>query len=172
MKRTPLKRTKGLSRGEGLKRGDSQLKRTQIKGRSDKRAKFMRETRAPAVAELREQGITCKVSPILEAAGLGGYGCTGLVTGLHERRKRSSGGSLINPCNLIPACSWCNGLIEDEPELIRTYTGTSLVVREGDEEWDALGARNDRISDDADVESPPARTREPSSSSDPDDAAS
>ena len=50
----------------------------------------------------------------------------------------------MNPNNLIPACNWSNGFVEDQPALIRDLFGQVLVVREGDEDWERLGARNDR----------------------------
>lgn len=131
----PLKRTSTISSGQ----------RAPLRSRSAKRSKVMRETRAPQVRELIESGVRCQVSPILERAGIRLLRCGGQITGLHERRKRSSGGSLVNPENTIPACSWCNGFIEDEPELVRELTGTALVVREGDPEWGDLGSRNDRF---------------------------
>jgi hypothetical protein len=80
---------------------------------------------------------------MFEEAGLE-IRCAGRIQGLHERRKRSAGGSLVNPENLIPACNWSNGFVEDQPALIRDLFGQALVVREGDEDWERLGARNDR----------------------------
>jgi len=87
-------------------------------------------------------GRRCEVGPILAAAGIPNPNCTGEIEGLHERRKRSSGGSLINLKNLVPSCNSCNGRIEDEPEM-RILCGAALVLREGDEEWDEVGARQD-----------------------------
>jgi len=127
-----------------LKRGDSQLKRTPLKQRSDRRSGFMKETRAPLVGDLVARGVRCEIGPLLDQVGLGG-GCGGKISGLHERRKRSSGGSLTNPANLIPACSWCNGQVEDQAGPIRDLTGDMLVVREGDPEWESLSARLDRF---------------------------
>ena len=100
----------------------------------------MRAERAPAVRALVEAGEPCRIGPLLAEAGLE-PSCSGRVSGLHERRKRSAGGSLTNPENLIPACDWCNGWIEDEPGLARDLFGSVLVVREGDDEWERLGRR-------------------------------
>lgn len=66
--------------------------------------------------------------------------CQGHATGLHERRKRSSQGSLVNPANLVPACNIGNGWVEDWP--IQAHR-LGLVVRPGDDEWFALAASND-----------------------------
>lgn len=107
----------------------------------------MRDVRAPAVAELVAAGERCRIGPMLDSAGVTPNPCTGNVQGLHERRKRSAGGSLKNPANLIPACNGCNGWIEDHPEDARERFGVRLVVREGDFEWDLLSVRTDRFKD-------------------------
>lgn len=109
----------------------------------------MRDERAPLVRRLVEAGVTCEISPILEELGLE-HQCQRQISGMHERRKSGAGGSRVHPDNLIPACSWCNGFIEDavgdepgEPryEIEHSY----LVVREKDRaEWDRLSKRHDR----------------------------
>lgn len=66
-------------------------------------------------------------------------GCTVWPSGLHHVRKRSAAGALMNPANVLASCSACNaGWVEDNPLLAHE---AGLVVREGDPEWDALGAR-------------------------------
>jgi hypothetical protein len=121
------------------------LRRTgRLRSRSEERATLMREQRAPEVERLRQTGGTCLIGPLLRGAGID-IGCRGAVEGLHERRKRSAGGSLVNKQNLIPACNRCNGWIEDEPAAARDLFGTALVVREGDPEWLELGRRKDRL---------------------------
>lgn len=142
-RRTPLRSNTPLKRSE-LERGSGGLKRTPLRQRSVKRAGFMREVRAPAVAELVAAGEPCRIGPVLADEGLGPV-CRGVVEGLHERRKRSAGGSLTNPENLIPACNACNGWVEDYPKLAREVFGSVLVVREGDAEWDSLGWRADEL---------------------------
>lgn len=62
--------------------------------------------------------------------------CRGEVSGLHELRKRSSQGSVTNLANLMPACSFHNGWVEDNPNLAYRL---GLVVREGDPTWWMLG---------------------------------
>lgn len=136
-RRTPLKRTGFKNRGQGLKRTG------RVKPRSDRNVaegaerKEIRTTAAPA---------RCTIGPVLAELGVAG-GCDGRgrVEGLHERRKASSGGSKVNEANLMPACNRCNSLIECEPKLVRERTGTLLVVREGDPEWEQLGRRHDRF---------------------------
>jgi hypothetical protein len=63
--------------------------------------------------------------------------CNHRTAGKHERRKRSSQGSLTHPENLMDCCSPCNSAIEDHPRIARML---GLVVRPGDPEWDELGA--------------------------------
>jgi hypothetical protein len=133
MKRSEIKRgTKGLARGG------------ELASRSTKRSKLMRTVRAPAVSDMVEAGVQCQVGIILAAAGLASR-CTLTVQGLHERRKRSSAGSLVNPDNLLGSCNRCNDRCEEEPALVRRLTGTQLIVREGDDEWESLGSRHDRM---------------------------
>lgn len=130
-----------MKRSGPLRRG-APLKRTRLAARSAKRADLYAEDRRPRIERIVASGVECLIGPLLAETGWGG--CSGGVEGLHERRKRSAGGSLVNPENLIPACNACNGFIEDHPEVARGF-GTALVVREGDEEWDSLGARADRF---------------------------
>lgn len=105
----------------------------------------MAEERSPLVRRLVEAGVTCEISPVLASLGID-HRCTHQIGGMHERRKSSAGGSRTNPANLIPACNACNGQIEDavgeERELIEN---SILVVREGDDEWELLSKRRDRI---------------------------
>lgn len=103
----------------------------------------MANDRRPRIERLVAAGLGCLIGPLLDDAGLEPE-CARRIEGLHERRKRSAGGSLVNGENLIPACNWCNGWIEDNPAAARDLFGTALVVREGDLEWEALGARADR----------------------------
>lgn len=67
---------------------------------------------------------------------IGVGGCQGVPSGLHERRKRSSGGSLTVLANLLTACSPCNLWVEDHPEVAHLL---GLVVRPGDHEWFMCG---------------------------------
>ncbi|MBP7629495.1 MAG: hypothetical protein KA758_03510 [Acidimicrobiales bacterium] len=114
-----------------------------MKQRSEKRAEHMKNERIPAVQAAAPGG--CRICPELERLGLSiGGRCPG-VQGIHERRKSGSGGSRVNPDNLIPCCNRSNGFIEDQPELVRVMFGAMFVVREGDEEWSTLSKRNDRM---------------------------
>lgn len=86
--------------------------------------------RRPMVASV--QGQACEVQSEV---------CTGRATTLHEKRKRSSNGSIINPANLVAICDRCNSWAECEPLKARR---AGWVVREGDPEWEFLGRKNDR----------------------------
>jgi len=115
--------------------------KTPLKHRSEKRAKFMQEERIPLIESLVKLGVTCEVSPTLRAAGIAAASrCRGRLEGLHEIRKRTSGGSLTNPKNLVPSCNVCNGWIEDNPTEAHNRR---LVARPGDEDWDELGSDAD-----------------------------
>lgn len=136
----PLKRKTPLKSNSTLG-GNSGLKRTPLKQRSAQRSKVMKEDRVPLITALIEAGFSCEISPVLEHYGCDdSKHCRGKIEGLHELRKRSAGGSLVNRQNLIPACNWCNSWVEDNPLLAHEW---GLVVREGDPEWERLGKRND-----------------------------
>lgn len=130
MKRTQLKRT------------EWNPQRRKIPARSKKRQVHMATERAPLVRSYVESGGTCEVCPLLRRAGIPTR--CGPIGGMHERRKSSSGGSRVNRRNLLAACNWSNGFIEDEPELVRQELGPMLVLRERDAEWPEMSKRNDR----------------------------
>jgi len=98
--------------------------------------------RIPRLLRIKNSGVECLICPLLMEEGIPIL-CARQIQGLHERRKRSAGGSLVNPMNLIPACNWGNGYIENNPAQIRELFGSILVVREGDAEWEGLSSRND-----------------------------
>ena len=105
----------------------------------------MREERAPLVRRMNEEGVPCGICPSLAEAGVEVH-CFGEIGGMHERRKSGAGGSRVNPKNLIPACNWGNGWIEDQPKLARELFGSKFVLRDEDrEEWEEMSKRNDRI---------------------------
>jgi hypothetical protein len=93
------------------------------------------------VKDMIAKGVKCELGPVLKLAGVPeAKSCRKKVEGIHERRKRSSGGSLTNPQNLMGACNICNEIVERNKELSRSL---GLVVRPGDPEWDSLGGRSD-----------------------------
>lgn len=157
-RKTPMRRD-----GEGARRfanTRSELKRSPIEGgaalsrtgrikpRSDKREAIYSTERRPYIQSLAAAGVRCEIGPILAELGIRGQ-CTGRLEGLHERRKRSAGGSLVNRLNLVPACNGCNGYLEDAVGEDRAAIEgcDALVVRPGHPEFDRLGARADRAGD-------------------------
>ena len=118
------------------------MKRTPLKPRSKKMAKVYKDHRIPLIEELKAEGLGCEVCPILRRKGIETH-CAGEIQGIHERRKRSSAGSLIQRGNLLASCNWGNEFIEQEPALVRAKTGCALVLRSGDPEWDVMGSGND-----------------------------
>lgn len=81
--------------------------------------------------------VPCAAGELLRQQGVAG--CTGRATELHHKRKRSSGGAISNPANVVATCHTCNVYgIEDHP--IEAHAA-GLVVREDDPEWESLGAR-------------------------------
>ena len=135
-----------MKRSKGLARSRKPLPVNERPGRRD------------LLLQYRAVSTRCEVGPILDAglascraAGapvphdVAHHRCTGHMGGLHERRKAKAAGSLSNPANLLRACNLCNGLIESEAGWVRQWTGTALVVREGDPEWADLSSRLDRF---------------------------
>lgn len=117
MKRTALNRRTPLRRGGPLR------------ARS-RRAVARATIRRRLISDLVTAGrARCELGPVIRLAVPDWSGCTGRVDGLHEIRKRSSGGSLTRLDNLRPACNPCNEWCEDHPALARTV---GLVVRPGD----------------------------------------
>ena len=89
--------------------------------------------RRQVVRDMLDRYPTCQID--------GPY-CTGRSECVHERRKRSSNGSILTYRNLVACCVRCNGWVEDYPwaaSISKTRDGRSLVVREGDPEWPQLG---------------------------------
>ena len=119
------------------------MNRKPLRKRSLKRQDFMSVDRIPRIVAIKNSGVGCLVCPLLQDEMIETK-CAGRIQGLHERRKRSAGGSLENPKNLIPSCNWGNGYIENNPAQVRELFGSILVVREGDDEWNELSIRNDR----------------------------
>lgn len=102
--------------------------------------------RSAAAREAVERRERCEVGAILRAAGLD-YGCLIVPQtwqvgwGHHHRRKASSGGSDAIGPNSLWCCPVCNGAVEDHDTEVRQATGDALIVREGDDEYAALGRR-------------------------------
>lgn len=104
---------------------------------SKKRASLQRKYVA-FVAGMLAVNDRCEVGRKILSVDSSYRGCLGRADGLHHLRKRSAQGALIDPSNTRRCCSPCNLWVEMEPE--RAHKA-GLVVREGDPDWDQLGAR-------------------------------
>lgn len=127
------------------------MRRTRIKSKSKKAAKADAAARSTRRRVIEDADGRCEVRASLADALrrdlLSDYdalvveralrACTIQAQGVHERRKRSSGGSLSTRENLMAACNRCNDWIEDRPLIARRL---GLAVRAGDPEWSKLGA--------------------------------
>lgn len=150
-RRTPLNPgTKGLAAGKPLTRGKPLAgKATLQRGGpipqiSDKRKAENAERRAlpkPTRCEIRDVLLSEGVPLALRLTDI--RECHGPLH-WHERRKRSAGGSITNPDNMMGACSAHNEFVETFPLVARLY-GARLVCREGDEAYEELGARKSRL---------------------------
>jgi hypothetical protein len=80
----------------------------------------------------------CEVGPRIRRMVVHYRGCRRQASGLHHLRKRSAGGALCEPDNVMRCCDPCNGWIEDHP---RQALELGLVVREGDRRWARLGGK-------------------------------
>lgn len=116
MKRTPLARRTPLKARGSLQRGTSTLARGQglkrtgkVAPRSDKRVAAM-EVRRPLVASLLAEFPACQVQALCRGAR---------AVDVHERLKRSRGGSITDPSHghMVTACRPCHDWTEREPAL-------------------------------------------------------
>lgn len=129
------------------------MKRSPMNRQSPKKAAEQAQRRE-LVEALQRAGLwECQIGPVLMRAMLtqandrtedeirritdGVLGCEKEPSGLHEIRKRSSGGSLTVLANLLMACSPCNLFVEDYPAIAHSL---GLVARPGDYNWFMLGA--------------------------------
>lgn len=106
-----------------------------MRNQSPQRASLQRRYRSFVAATLAVSS-TCAVGPRIRRLVVHYRGCRHRATGLHHLRKRSAGGALCDPDNVLPCCDVCNGWIEDHP---REAHRLGLVVREGDKRWARLG---------------------------------
>lgn len=126
------------------------LKRTPIRRRSTKKARTDR-ARSAFVAEMLAQSPWCEIGLTFDHALIHGEplteddwttvsralaGCQRRAVTLHELRKRSDTGSVLNEDNCLRACAPCNSWVEDHPRLAHDL---GLVIRRGDPQWASLG---------------------------------
>ena len=109
IRRTPLQPGKPLVRGGPLKKGKGLKPIGKVKQRE------IAET-GPERKDYLLTHPRCEVGAYLTANRTKGWkNCRGMAEGVHERKKRSQGGSLTDPANLLSACNVCNGWVEDNP---------------------------------------------------------
>lgn len=111
MKRTPLKRKTplraktALRSGSGLKRGEARLKAsTPLPARSKKREREDRERWAVTKPIVwKRAGGRCELASPIAQVDPAARMCSGPPE-FHETKKRSRGGSIVDPANVVLAC--------------------------------------------------------------------
>ena len=113
LRKKPLQPGKPLARGGPLKRGKGLKSIGKVKARENLYTGGIR-------SEYRMNHPHCEVGLILQSNKVKGWkNCRRYAEGVHERKKRSQGGSLTDPANLMSACNVCNGWVEDNPKEAR-----------------------------------------------------
>jgi hypothetical protein len=106
------------------------MKRSRIKPVGKRKTKEIAETQGVR-ADYRESHPWCEIGYVMTLSDVDSVkkwyrtNCTGRSECVHERKKRSAGGSLVDPVNLLAACSNCNSWVEDHPALAKSM---GLVV--------------------------------------------
>lgn len=126
----PLRRPRGVKRGgplktrKPLKAGTKRLKaKTRIAPIGRRKKREIKDTAAWRRRYLA-QSPYCEIGPVLTNHSVEND-CTRTATCLHERKKRSQGGSLTDPVNLLRSCEFCNPFLEEIPEVAH---GLGLTV--------------------------------------------
>lgn len=129
-RKTPLKRSDGSLMPTSLRATKNTLQRKPINPVSKRKIVQQDENRGERQKYLRDHP-WCEIGYVLSksrnAVANKFYlnNCTNKGTVVHERKKRSQGGSLTDPDNLMACCPFCNGFVEDRPEVSRSL---GLVV--------------------------------------------
>ena len=98
-----------------MKRGKP-LKRTPLAKRSKKRTELYKE-RIPLVKELLHERPWCEACPVFaQHDGVVSYVRKPSVD-IHELKRRSQGGSIVDRKNLLAVCRTCHRRIGDHPQL-------------------------------------------------------
>ena len=123
MRRTPLARgTKGLVTKTPLATKSPPKKGTKVNSTSKQRKqKLAAESDIRALYLINhphcEIGQAMLMSPDPKVRRYYRAICQGTADACHERKKRSAGGSTIDPVNLMSACNPCNTWVEDNPPI-------------------------------------------------------
>jgi hypothetical protein len=126
LRRSPLQRGKPLvtrtplANKSPLKPGGKKIATTSKRRRQKAAAEA--DVRAQYVADhpICEIGLAMLQSPDPDVRRHYRSTCQITAEACHERRKRSAGGSTIDPINLLSACNPCNGWVENEPDVARS----------------------------------------------------
>ena len=92
-------------------------------------AELYRHQRVPLVRDMLADWPWCELAEPIWRVDPSWRSCARYAIGLHELRKRSQGGSITDPANLLRCCGPCNSWVEDHPLLARQ---AGLVLRAGD----------------------------------------
>lgn len=98
-----------------LKRSDVGLiAKKRINPQSRKKKREIAET-AQVRQQYREEHPYCEIGIIIAYSSGTAPWCALYTQGIHERKKRSHQGSLIDPVNLMASCNACNSWVECNP---------------------------------------------------------
>ena len=141
MKRSPLKRSGKLRRSSSLRQTHGLRPGKAPKPVSDRKAAERREAHDVRFKYLRDNpwcqiGEAMAASPDPKIRQLYRKTCRGRADAIHEKQKRSAGGSISDPANFASACNPCNDLMEDEPKVARSI---GMVIWA----WEVVSDEND-----------------------------
>lgn len=137
-----------MRRGRGLASNPDKIREWQDRSRDRARERERSTPQGPNrlttdEAEVRRQVFARDGRCVLRDHGDVAGRCWGQWS-FHHRRKASDQGAYV-VANGLTLCIGHNRWVEDEPDLARDLDVTpSLVVRQGDPEWESLGKRANR----------------------------
>lgn len=111
-RRTPLVQKTPLTTKTPLKSGGSLRK---VGARKKREIAASKDVRSFYLANHSH----CEIGPLIQHKIEAYKNCTVIAQCIHERKKRSQGGSLVDTENLMASCFFCNGWVEDWPTLAR-----------------------------------------------------
>ncbi len=109
MKRSPMpQRTQPIRRVVSMRPSNDARRRGWLRAASAKRQAVMQERRKVIEALLAERGPGCEARLV---------GCDGRAVDCHEVLRRSQGGSLTDPANLLLLCRPCHSFLTEHPQM-------------------------------------------------------
>ena len=109
-RRAMLKRITPLKRGAGFKPWRQSIEQAEW------RRKYLASHQACQGPTYMRTDVGCTELQLLQRAKAAGR-CLGIATELHEKKKRSRGGSPIDAANVVPLCRRCHEFTERYPVL-------------------------------------------------------